>query len=731
MNNNRLLIIIWLLCGGYSAVLAQEDTVDINLNVKHAVGGVSEFDRSKFIIIHEDLIGNDWDSREQQRSLLEDYDVYFGRNNGGIVWEWNNTREDPGKEGWPDLNHLQARANDAITGYAANTFVHQFEDRYANMMIGGQEFMFPHDQATNMGLVYGGFEETAEFYAQYLARFFGTGGVTGIPKPKMLEVINEPFVKANQLGTTNAEISRYHNVVAKRVKELNPGILVGGYTAAFPQFEAANFNHWRGNWKLFIDIAGENMDFFSFHIYDFLMEPGDISNEAQRKGSNMEAIMDMINHYSYLKLGEVRPWSISEYGWFCRDCDGGYDRKEDWYQLRSYNTMMLQFMERQDQVLNAIPFMLLKASWAHPPGMQYNPYGPRLLREIGELPGEPAHGGWTYTDLLMYFQFWAEVRGTRIDTKPNDVDMLSDAYADGKNLYLILSNLNHEPKEVNLKFFDTGSNPVSGITVKHLYGVNDVAQFDTTEFAGPISKITIGDQATMILKYTFENDILVNEENTEATYYADKYFQEIQAGQASTFTFSNVLKGDFGEAVLRLGLGRDHDKSLAPSLMVNGSAVEMPTGWRGYDQKNRDRFFGVIEIPIPYQLIGDNNEVTVTFNDAGGHISSMVLQVFNFTKELQRSVPSHKKNVVLSIENPQGHQLRLFPNPTGETLHIDGHRWENTAYSIVNLMGSVSKKGLLKAGNNTLDITGLPKGVYFFMLETEKIMVKRKFVKNK
>ena len=730
MKKNSLIAALWFLSGWYHSVCAQQDTVDINLNVKHIVGGVSEFDRSKFIIIHDDLTGNEWDSQEQQRSFLKDYDVYFGRNNGGIVWEWNNTREDPANAGWPDPAHLQTRADNAIANYAGNTFVHQFEARYDNMMIGGQEFMFPHGQATNQGgLVYGGFEETAEFYAQYLSRFFGSGSATGQPRPRMLEVINEPFVKANQLGTTNAELSRYHNVVAQRVKELNPNILVGGYTAAYPQFEAADFNHWRGNWKLFIDIAGENMDFFSFHIYDVLSQPGDISRETQRKGSNMEAIMDMINHYSYLKLGEVRPWSISEYGWFCPGCDGGYDQKEDWYQLRSYNAMMLQLMERQDQILNAIPFMILKALWAHPPGAEYNTYGPRLLREIGELPGEPAHAGWMYTDLLMYFRFWAGVKGTRIDTKANDIDILSDAYVEGKNLYLILCNLNHEPREVNLKFFDPDSNPVSGITVNHLYGVDDVAKMDTTEYTGAISKVTIDDQATMILRYTFENDIVINEENTEASYFADKYFQEISAGQSETFTFTGVQKGGFGEAVLRLGLGRDHGKSLKPSLTVNGSRINVPEDWRGYDQKNRDRFFGVIEIPVPYHLLQASNEVMITFNDNGGHITSMVLQVFNFTKDLERSVPADGGSIVLAVEGLND-RPQLFPNPAREVLQVENNQSGSARYFVVSLVGVVSKNGFLRSGMNNIDIGSLPAGVYFLVIEEGQNLRTKKFIKN-
>ncbi|MEM6698074.1 MAG: hypothetical protein AAF599_06745, partial [Bacteroidota bacterium] len=464
-------------------------TVDINLNIEHFTGEVSEFDRSKFIFLHAGITDNEWDSNAQRKSFLEDYDVYLGRNNGSIVWEYNNTKEDPNKAGFPDVAWMQQRGQSSINNYKNQFQAHQFEDRVANMMIGGQEFMYPNGQNTrppgNSSIApwaYKDYEALGEFYANYLTYYFGEGGNSGRPRPRMVEVMNEPFVKANKLGTTRESMSEMHNVIAKRIKQDHPDILVGGYTAAHPAFESNNFNHWQNCWKLFIDTAGEEMDFFSFHLYDFIRDRNRMHDEMQRKGSNIEAIMDMINHYSYLKLGETKPWSISEYGWFCPSCDGSYYVERDWYNLRSFNSMMLQLMERQDQILNAIPFMILKARWAHNTAEdEYNTYGPRLMREIGEVDGEPEHGGWVYTEFIKFFEFWRNVQGTRVDTKATDIDMLADAYVDGNKVYLILSNLEHSKQTVKLNFMESVSN-VESVTVKHLYEIDFVPQLDTTYF---------------------------------------------------------------------------------------------------------------------------------------------------------------------------------------------------------------------------------------------------------
>ena len=50
--------------------------------------------------------------------------------------------------------------------------------------------------------------------------------------------------------------------------------------------------------KMFMDVAGEYMHGFSTHLYDGINV---IGKETKRSGSNMEAILDLIESYSYEK----------------------------------------------------------------------------------------------------------------------------------------------------------------------------------------------------------------------------------------------------------------------------------------------------------------------------------------------------------------------------------------------------------------------------------------------
>lgn len=636
--NKQLLPFLILFC---VFSISAQDIVDINLNVKHSVGGVSELDRSKFLMVHAGVNDGEWPNEEFKRQFLEDFDTYLGRNNGSLPWNYTICEEDTTKPGWPSVSYLENKGAEDIVKYKNDVSEHTYENRISRYMMGGQEGMYPngaHEIGPNGKkwiMAKEGYAPIAEFYAQYFKNFFGTGDVNGQPLPTYIEVLNEPFVKSNTIGTTRENISEMHSVVAKRIKELNPQAKVGGYSAAHPAYEAADFKHWENNWKTFIDVAGADMDFFSLHLYDNVQKTG----EGQyRAGSNVEAILDMVEHYEYIKLGEVKPFCLSEYG--CLNTEGElYSKERDWHNLRSFSTMIMQFLERPDVIDQALPFIILKANWWNPSGNQ-DPnakYAHRLFRQKKELAGETGDE-WVYTEIVKFYQLWANVNGTRVDTKSSNLDTQIDTYVNGKKAYVIINNMHHEARTVDLSLKGFGDAQLQDIVMKHLHAENSgVPALDEETFTSNINKVNIGREATIILEYTFDKDITISETSDETKYFADTYFKPITANQAINFNINSVNLGTKGEAILRLGVGRDHGKSLKPTLKINGTTVEVPTNWRGNDQNSRDRFFGVLEIPVPYNLLQTNNTVSVTFNDTNGHISSLTLQVFNFSKEIIRS----------------------------------------------------------------------------------------------
>ncbi|KAA1245828.1 T9SS type A sorting domain-containing protein [Aquimarina sp. RZ0] len=712
----KKILLFLLVCLSASNIKAQQIiSAEVNLDVKHSVNGVSEFDRSKFIILHADIDDNEWDSESQRKQFLDDYDVYLGRNNGGLVWEFDQSSEDPTRSGWPDLDVLRQKGTSSKNSYAQKTAPHEFENRYKNMMFGGQPIpMYPNGQMTRSSSccsdsdpwAYENYDAVAEFYATYIKEFFGEGGQTGKPQPQYIEVMNEPFVKANNLGTTRENITQMHKVVAQKIKSLNPTVKVGGYSAAHPAYEDGNFNHWRNNWKLFIDEAGTDMDFFSLHLYDFLGED-DLSKEAQRKGSNMEAILDMVEHYSHLKLGEVKPLSISEYGWLGRPLNGPYNKERDWFNIRSFSSMMMQLMERQDHIISAIPFMILKAQWWQSP--DNFTYSYRLLRQKKELEGETGEE-WVYTELVKFFELWSNIKGTRVDSQANDPDLLIDAYTEGTKAYVIMNNLEHEKITVNLNIPALNAANITDVKYRHLYandsGTPVLDQNDNVN----LQEILIGKEATVILEYILRDPIEMTNVSTEKKYYANTYLQPISANNETTFTIDNVQIENTGEAVLRIGLGRDHGQSLLPILKVNDQVITMAEDWKGYDQKTRNRFFGVIEVPIPFDLLQNTNEISLTFPDTGGTISSIAMQVFNFEKPIDRVLSTEEFNG--EIENT----VEFSPNPFKEEVTISGLGPGTFQLKIFTISGTLVFSQSVSRSNTKVNLHSIAKGNYILQL---------------
>ena len=620
------------------ALFAGAVEVDVNLDVRHVVGGISELDRETYFVLHASAGENTWGSAAQEATFLNGYDVYLGRSNGTLPWNLRATTEDPAKPGWCDHSQMLTRGNTARSSYASDTHAQSLESRAARMMIGGQMSMYPNGQTNASGFAVTEYDALADFYENFLTYFYGTGGTDGAPKPTMVEVLNEPFVAASSYGTTRENISRLHTNVAAAIHNSHPDVMVGGYCAAHPQYEGTdgNFSHWDSNWKTFIDIAGEQMDFFSLHLYDNPSGSTNVLDTQYRSGSNVEALLDMIEHYSMLTLGEIKPFNISEFGSLAVADDIPYDPKNDWVDVRSYSTILMQLLERPDRMIQTIPFMMVQAEW----GRSDNgyPYPTRLLYDADELTGSPKDndGPFVFTERIKYWQLWSDVRGTRVDTIASDPDIQTDAYVDGTNVFVIVSSLDHTgPQTVDLNLFG-GSLDADTIEVKCTYadsaGNVILDQYATNE----LTAITLPASSTAVIKYVFSGPVVQSRTSIEKKYYATSYLQPISAGSAINFSITNVnVSALYGEVVLRLGIGRAHGLSLQPTLMVNGTVVPVPVDFRGYDQLTRDQFFGVIEIPVDYELLQSNNTVSVQFGDTGGHVSSVALQVFGFDSDIR------------------------------------------------------------------------------------------------
>ncbi len=627
-----------------TTTVSAQTQIEVNLNTRHKVGDVDSFDRQKFINFHATHDEGDWEQDNVAECLRDEllvkYDVYLGRDTGGIKYTLEGAAEDPARPGFVDPAYIAAQGAAARKAYAADTESHKYE-KYSDLIICNQFSPFyPHGtklKRSGWALSHTDSPEqpfgsaSGEYYGRYVKEFFDDGGESGKPRPKYCEVINEPLWDLYDMpGAPRKgliDLFRFHSTVAKEVHKYNPEMQVGGYCTAFPDFDVDNFVRWDQRWKSFIDIAGEDMDFFTIHLYDFPCHT--VHGMQYRKGSNVEATMDLLEQYSMLRLGETKPLMISEYGAQTHKYNDVWSPYRDWLRIKSTNSMMMQFMARADKINIAMPFLMLKSEWAYN-AEKNRVHQARMMRRTDEPEGFT--GDYIFADVFRFYELWADVKGTRVVSMSDNLDIMCDAYVDGNKAYVIVNNLDFEPVELDLNISGFAKAATS-IEVRQLYleGGEQGAPVLDVKSVKKLDRLTIEPEATYILCYNFKRPLEINTLCEEVKYYATDYMKPIAKDSAIEFEIKGVETSELGKATLRLGVGRAHGKELYPQIQINGTTIESPTNHRGDDQRDRKAFFGVIEVEVPYELLEANNTISITYPDAGGYVASTVMQVYNLS----------------------------------------------------------------------------------------------------
>ncbi len=641
-----------LLLAPLSVAAQQSVKIEANIDTKHKVGAVEELDRSKFVVIHSTITQRNWATnnvgdKDYRVHFLNKYDVYCGRSTGGVTTAFRTVKEDPNKPGFPSLIDLKKMGEKSRQSYVNNRDEYKRFEPRAAMILCAQEKIYPtgeviNPKSDNPWAI--STTDTAEepfgtatgvFYANYLKEFYSDDPSEGTPKPKYCEIVNEPlwplvdWTKGKPKEDLT-RIFRFHSNVAREIKKVVTDVPVGGYCTAFPNFETNNFERWDQRWKHFIDVAGADMDFWTVHLYDFPCIGG---KQKYRKGSNMEATMDMLEHYSYLKLGTVKPLLVSEFGAQVHD----YNKKPyipyaSWLKVKSELAQVMQFMARPNNICSVIPYHMIKMEWHKAPSSS------RLFMRENEP--EEYTGKYIFSHNVHFYQLLAGINGVRVDVTSSDLDIQCDGYVDKNKAYILVNSLSFEDKMIDLNIFGSDAEP-KRVTMRRHYltgGKDGMPVLDETQITNFNEPQKLTAEATTLFIIEYKKPVKITKLNDEVKYYAKTYLQPITAAKATTFEMDMNKSGKYGEATLRLGVGRDHGRSLTPKVVVNGKEIKVQeNSYRGDEQKQRDTFFGVLEIPVSYDLLSDKNKIEVTFPDEGGYISTCVMQLYNFSDNIRNN----------------------------------------------------------------------------------------------
>jgi Porphyranase catalytic subdomain 1/beta porphyranase A C-terminal len=577
--------------------------VSIDFTTQKFIGTETELNREKYFNFHG--ASDTWDFNKSEADYLFDkLGIKFGRAFNGPA---------PFRENKFKLPSLESIESVASQKYKQTKNGPLF-DKYASR----DEIMTDHPRD--------GFQmdidpkAIAEYNVRYIKKAFPI-------IPKYYEVLNEPFVHTmdfvssyEQNDEVILQMTNLFKANADKINEQIPEIMVGGEASAWPEFEHKNFEHWNKQMKLFMDIAGPSMKFFSTHLYDGRNVTG---NSNYRSGSNAQAIMDLIETYSYVKWGVVKPHLISEYGYTANEVEGKpYSEEMDGKIIEAINKFLMQLLDKQDRLLKSVPFIVGKAPWFYEnksKNPNQNPYPWVISRKLSD-------GSYKFTHLSKFFELWKDVEGKRVFISSNNPDVQVHAFVKPGKAYIALNNLSTEAQEVALDFLNNSAARISNITLKRLYvNDSDIPSLIYYSNFAKTDKITLRKGETIIMECDI-NSVAFSSKITENNYYSKTYMQKIEPNKTLVFDIDNVLLKSSGKATIKMAIGRAHGLSKKPIVKINGVEQTVPDNWAGYDQASRDQFFGVIGIPIAINVLKSGaNKVEITFPDAGGYVSSVVL----------------------------------------------------------------------------------------------------------
>ncbi|WP_096085683.1 Ig-like domain-containing protein [Agaribacterium haliotis] len=650
-------------------------------------------------------------------------------------------------------------------------------------------------------------EQTGKWVAEFLEEAYLREDETGpkLPMPHYWEVVNEPDMQMNTTGpeghvNTWEALFEYHNVMADEIRARlgNKAPKVGGMTWGLHDFhlgDATAFGaprlqnealltafygadtadnqvlkdrirgefaasptmsdsdtgrswyQWDVIWKQFLDTAGENMDFYSIHLYDWPL--WQTQGGKVRTGAHSEAVMDLLEWYDDKMVpGPKKEVIVSEFG----SVTGSYqengttiDRSRmRWEKLKPFSQMQMQFLERPDYITMSLPFVVVKGAWGDLGKEQ--PYSQSILDRDYSTCESTADAytncTWEFNESIHWYELWRDVDGTRLDTYSSDRDIQVDAYVNnndknGENhLYVIVNSMETSDTEVDLSWAGIDGNAIQSIQMRHLYldeaidsdnnpgnGVGQPIMAEASLASLPES-LVVGADATIILDIEYASAINPAFNNNETKFSAEPLssadpYRVDANGSTITAQVNGVSKPAKGEAQIRITgaffLSHYSDSGVErSSLTINGNEVALDNDLRGEGQDGL--ILATLEYPFPVEYLAadGNNVVEFSFLPAG-QLASMAIQVWDHDTDIVRSTEATETVAVegfsvaensVSVKVTQSQALTSSFSPANASNKVASWTSSNPSVASVDPNGMVTGTGVGTATITAVSVDG-------------------------
>jgi len=604
-------------------------SIQVEPRVTRSIQGVSSVDRKRYFVLCDR--GTGFDSRvgpEIYEELISELDASFGRNLGAIRWWAKKLHEDPDRPGFADLSLLK-KHNPAVPsarflddrGPNLDVAYHGNHNEYPEFM--GKYVTETSEYRGEPEYLPENIEAAAELAAAVLRHVY-----TDFDRPVWFEPLNEPHWSF----WSDPHLAAWHLKTMEVMHREFSTVKVGGPCLSVAYFYRDDYRLWEGM-KDFMALTEGQMDFYSFHAYDFFnWKEGDFRGRIQ-SGLPLEGVLDLVQNHSVNTFGREVDLVVSEHGGYVLGKRGLYDGEEEAAEIAAtyfpgdtfehemkkrsiVNVLMLQavmantltFMDHPHVVSKAVPF-LIPETWAWDPkyyAQIFVPYGyTDTTRPV------PTH-------LLNFFRFFRDLDGRRVKAMCDDPDLQVRAFVSGSKLFLVINNLSPDPEAVALQGIEA-----ERVQIRRLGRNPDFTGRYTEETVATPESLTLAGLEAVMLIADFEHPIEENSSINEIVCYGDQIAVPLRDAE---FRIHVPVEKEIDYAVLRIGLTRKSGLSHEPVILLNGKKLDVPL--EDCAERLEEKEYATTKlIPLNPDDLHAENRVRISFPDGDeGAVGTAVIR---------------------------------------------------------------------------------------------------------
>lgn len=596
---------------------------------RRSIRGISELKRETYFGLCDH--GTDFDRRCKSKPVYEELvrenGITFGRVLGvvnGLQNFYKAIQVDPSRPGYADLTYLKTKLEKRL---------HEPSDEFRRDM-GGRLELAAHEQPNAYPEFMGRHVSKAASRdktpctlpedidaAAELAAGVLRYGYTDFNRPAFFELINEPHWSY----WAESHLADWHVKTMQAVHRQAPGVQVGGPCLPVAYFYKKQYKAFDGL-KTFIANTRCGLDFYSFHVYDFLRDCDGKFGGRITSGLPLESVLDLVQNHTVNTYGREIGVVVSEHGGYGAEelveqlarkhiSGDGFEWEmkkrsiDDFNMVSSVVANTLVFMDHPQTIRKAVPFILLNA-------MGWDPryyavlYVPREYRDRND---------WVPTKKLLFYKLFRDLKGHRVSAGCADPDIQVRAFADGKTLFLVLNNLSARSKTLALNMPQPARESI------RRFGRNeDFTPYFSERAFSSRELLTLAAREAVVIRAEYDSPLLPQRAMDEIPCYGDQIAATVNG--TAQFHVKVPRPSQACGATLRIGVSRPPQAGHEVTVVFNGQTLVVPLE-QCAERLVEQEYASCKMIELPRDFVQENNTVSVSFPDGQpGAVGSVVIR---------------------------------------------------------------------------------------------------------